>query len=120
MHSYIDRCKYIMKDVIYMTNYREILRLKSLGFSERNIALSCLCSRNTVSSVLKKANELEISWPLQENQTNAVIQSTLFPQESPKATKRLPDYSYVRKELLKNGVTRTLLWTEYMEDCRLN
>jgi len=109
-----------MKEVIYMTNYREILRLKSLGFSERNIALSCLCSRNTVSSVLKKANELEISWPLQEDQTNAVIQSTLFPQESPKATKRLPDYSYVRKELLKNGVTRTLLWTEYMEDCRLN
>ncbi len=28
-----------------MTDYREILRLKSLGFNEPNIALSCSCSR---------------------------------------------------------------------------
>jgi len=103
-----------------MTNYREILRLKSLGFSERNIALSCSCSRNTVSSVLKRANELDIFWPLEANQTNGVIQSMLFPQVRPKVAKRLPDYSVVRKELLKNGVTKKLLWTEYMEECRLN
>ena len=45
-----------------MTKYREILRLKSLDFSERNIALSCTISRNTVSKVLKKAAELNISW----------------------------------------------------------
>ena len=32
-----------------MTKYREILRLKSLGFSERNIAQSCGVSRNTVA-----------------------------------------------------------------------
>ncbi|HKM17505.1 MAG TPA: helix-turn-helix domain-containing protein, partial [Limnochordia bacterium] len=38
-----------------MTDYREILRLKSLGFSERNIAQNCSCSRNTVSNVLKRA-----------------------------------------------------------------
>ncbi len=31
-----------------MTKYREILRLSSLGFSNRNIALSVPCSRNTV------------------------------------------------------------------------
>ena len=40
-----------------MTKYREILRLKSLGFSERNIAQSCGVSRNTVAKVLKKAAE---------------------------------------------------------------
>ena len=33
-----------------MTKYREILRLKSLGFSERNIAQSCGVSRNTVAN----------------------------------------------------------------------
>lgn len=32
----------------------------------------------------------------------------------------MPDFSYIRKELLKNGVSKKLLWTEYMEDCRLN
>ena len=41
-----------------MTKYREILRLKSLGFSERNIAQSCGVSRNTVAKVLKKAAEI--------------------------------------------------------------
>ncbi len=30
----------------------------------------------------------------------------------------MPDYDYIRKELLKNGVSKKLLWTEYMEDCR--
>ena len=37
-----------------MTKYREILRLKSLGFSERNIAQSCGVSRNTVAKVKKR------------------------------------------------------------------
>ena len=47
-----------------MTKYREILRLKSLGFSERNIAQSCGVSRNTVAKVLKKAAEINLSWPV--------------------------------------------------------
>ena len=44
-----------------MTKYREILRLKSLGFSERNIAQSYGVSRNTVARVLKKATEMNLS-----------------------------------------------------------
>ncbi len=32
----------------------------------------------------------------------------------------MPDYEYIRKELLRNGVNKKLLWTEYLEDCRLN
>ncbi|SFO38581.1 Homeodomain-like domain-containing protein, partial [Eubacterium pyruvativorans] len=47
-----------------MTKYREILRLKSLGFSDRNIARSCSVSRNTVRRVIDRADELSISWPL--------------------------------------------------------
>ena len=47
-----------------MTKYREILRLKSLGFSERSIATSCGVSRNTVSKVTKCADELQLKWPL--------------------------------------------------------
>ena len=49
-----------------MTKYREILRLKSLGFSERNIAASCGVSRNTVAKVTKRADELQLKWPLDE------------------------------------------------------
>ena len=60
-----------------MTKYREILRLKSLGFSERNIALSVPCSRNTVSKVLKRAEEKSISWPLPDDTTDADLEKQL-------------------------------------------
>ena len=32
----------------------------------------------------------------------------------------MPDYDYIHKGLLRNGVSKKLLWTEYMEDCRVN
>lgn len=56
-----------------MTKYREILRLKSLGFSERNIAQSCGVSRNTVAKVLKKAAEIKLSWPLDFDMTDSAL-----------------------------------------------
>ena len=46
-----------------MTKYREILRLSNLGLSQQNIADSCSVSKKTVNRVLKKAKELNISWP---------------------------------------------------------
>ena len=101
-----------------MTKYREILRLKSLGFSERNIALAVPCSRNTVSKVLKRAGEKGISWPLPDDTTDADLEKQLSSSSASTPTKRMPDYEYIRRELLKNGVSKKLLWTEYMEDCR--
>ena len=102
-----------------MTKYREIIRLRSLDFSERNIALSCSVSRNTVSKVLKKADELNVSWPLDETMTDDALESLLFPKEKSATNKRMPDYAYIRKELLRNGVSKKLLWSEYCEDCRM-
>ena len=101
-----------------MTKYREILRLKNLGFSEWNIALSVPCSRNTVSKVLKQAEEKGISWPLPEDITDGDLEKQLSSSAPSISSKRMPDYAYIRKELLKNGVSKKLLWTEYMEDCR--
>ena len=102
-----------------MTNYREILRLKGLGTSERNIAASLSVSRNTVSKVCKKAEGMGIHWPLDTAVTNKNLQERMFPKsEASTSDKRMPDFDYIRKELLRNGVTRKLLWTEYLEDCR--
>ena len=103
-----------------MTKYREILRLASLGFSNRSIALSVPCSRNTFAKVLKMAQELKLCWPLQDNQTDEVLEKSFYPQLNNRPQKREPDYDYIRKELLRNGVSKKLLWTEYMEDCRAN
>jgi hypothetical protein len=104
-----------------MTKYREILRLRSLGLSQQNIADSCSVSKKTVNRVLKRADELNISWPLDENETDAVLADKLFPSAKPEVSnKKMPDYDYIHRELLKNGVSKKLLWTEYMEDCRAN
>lgn len=102
-----------------MTKYREIIRLKSLNFSERNIALSCSVSRNTVSKILKRADELKISWPLGEPMTDESLEDLMFPKDKSVMNKRMPDYAYIRKELLRNGVSKKLLWSEYCEDCRM-
>ena len=104
-----------------MTKYREIIRLTGLGFSQRNIMASCGVSQKTVVKVQKRARELNISWPLDESMTDTELQRLMFSKESKvSANKRMPDYDYIRKELLRNGVSKKLLWTEYMEDCRAN
>ena len=104
-----------------MTKYREIIRLTGLGFSQRNIMASCGVSQKTVVKVQKRARELNISWPLDESMTDTELQKLMFSKESRvSANKRIPDYAYIRKELLRNGVSKKLLWTEYMEDCRAN
>ena len=101
-----------------MTSYREILRLRNLRFSERNIARSAGVSRNTVKKVLTKADELNITWPLDFSMTDNALEEILFPKEKTATNKRMPDFDYIRKELMRNGVNKKLLWYEYMEECR--
>ena len=103
-----------------MTKYREILRLASLGLSQQSIADSCSVSKKTVNRVLKRAKEKEICWPLDANETDAVLAERLFPSTPKQAVsgKKMPDFNYIQKELLRNGVNKKLLWTEYLVECR--
>ena len=104
-----------------MTKYREIIRLTGLGFSQRDIMASCGVAQKTVVKVQKRARELNISWPLDEAMTDTELQRLMFSKENKVSpNKRMPDYAYIHKELLRNGVSKKLLWTEYMEDCRAN
>lgn len=101
-----------------MVEYREIMRLSSQGVSQRGIALSCDCSRNTVAKVLKRAEELGIRWPLKDGTTNAQLQEMLFEGSRMPPLRRPPDYERIHHELAKSGVTLSLLWNEYCEECR--
>ena len=102
-----------------MTKYREILRLTALGLSQRNIVQSIGVSQKTVVKVQKRAREMHLSWPLGENLTDAALETLMFPKESKVSKqKRMPDFNYIQKELLRNGVNKKLLWTEYLEECR--
>ena len=63
-----------------MTQYRQILRLHSQGISQRSIARSCQCSRNTVASVLHRASAANLTWPL-DVETDADLERLLFPEK---------------------------------------
>ena len=104
-----------------MTNYREILRLKSLGYSQRSIASGAKASRNTVSEVLKKAEQLNIIWPLEDDATNEMLDELFWgKRNSSPAPYAVIDFNYIHKELSKKGVTLTLLWQEYCERAYIN
>ena len=97
-----------------MVNYREILRLHSLGTSQRSIAQQVQSSRDTVADIIKSAEATGISWPLGEDVTNEMIQELLFPGKYALACPYTqPDFPEIHNELAKKGVTLTLLWEEY-------
>ncbi len=101
-----------------MTNYREILRLYSLGITRKDIAASSGCSRNTVTNVLQRAAACQLSWPLPDEMTNKELAEKLFPPGEAKLTYKMPDYEYVHREMAKSSVTLGLLWVEYCDQCR--
>lgn len=104
-----------------MVNYREILRLKSLGYTQRQIAASVYSSRNTIREVLNAASKNNIKWPLDDSVTNETLLATFYPDRSTATNPRKePDYSYIHKELARPGVNLSLLWSEYCESCYTN
>ncbi|HPR89975.1 MAG TPA: IS21 family transposase [Synergistaceae bacterium] len=100
------------------TQYREILRLASLGLSGRSIAGSVSCSRNTVSEVLARAAKKGLAWPLPLEVGEGDLRKLLFPEKEKDASSRTPDCEAIHRELAKSGVTMTLLWDEYCRKCR--
>lgn len=102
-----------------MTNYHEILRLYAQGISQRSIALNCECSRNTVAKVIAGAKEQNVQWPLGSNVSDLELEEKLFPSKlMDNPSRKHPDYEYIDKEMMRNGVTLKLLWNEYCETCR--
>ena len=70
-----------------MVDYREILRLKSLNYSNVDIASSVHSSRNTIHEVLKLAELLNVKWPLDDDVTNYTLESLLTSHVFPTQTK---------------------------------
>ena len=97
-----------------MTNYREILRLHSLGLNKTEIASSCRCARNTVAA------NCGLQWPLPEEMSDKQLSERLFPSSTSTPVYKMPDYEWVHREMQKNGVTLSLLWVEYCEQCHQN
>ena len=103
-----------------MVNHKEILRLKSLGLTHREITDATGCGRNTVTRTLARAREQKLSWQQAQSMLQQDVSQRLFPTEQKGPVYKMPDYEWVHREMQKSGVTLSLLWVEYCEQCRQN
>ena len=104
-----------------MVDYKEILRLTNMGYSQRQIASSTGHSHHTVKNVLELAVKNGVKWPLDDDVTNAELEKLFYPERKMAGNHYAePDYEYIYKELSKKGVTLTLLWQEYCEAAYVN
>ena len=101
-----------------MRKIREVLRLRSLGLTDRQIAASVGVARSTIGEYVKRAAAADIVWPLADETDDAALERLLFPPRAePANTSHLPDCAYIHKELTRKGVTLRLLWEEYLSAC---
>lgn len=101
-----------------MVDYREIMRLSSLGNNITQISQVLHSSRNTVREVLRLAKEKNIQWPFKTELTNQMLYEQLYPERLEKASVYLePDCAHIHRELAKKGVNLTLLHIEYKSMC---
>jgi transposase len=101
-----------------MTNYREILRLKSLGISHSRIAESMGIARQTVVTALQRALGQGVDWQATEAMSDRELAAKLFPTGEGKLSYKMPDYDYIHREMAKPAMTQQLLWFEYCDQCR--
>jgi transposase len=103
-----------------MTNYKEILRLhQRLRVSKLKIAESLGCSRTTVIGVLSAADRVGVTWEDVKGLSDRETKRLLYPSDEREQPQfMMPDFDRIHAELRRSGVTLTLLWVEYCEECR--
>jgi transposase len=101
-----------------MRKIREVLRLTlGEGLSRRQVSAAVGLPFTTVSDYVNRAREAGLYWPLPEGMDDRELESRLFVSAAlpPSATRPLPDWAEVHRELRRQGVTLQLLWLEYKQ-----
>ena len=102
-----------------MSDNKKILSLYyGEGLSQRKIADRTGISRNTISPVCKRADELKLDLSKIQPMSYEELDHLLFPDRKFIPAYVIPDFDYVHKELLKPGTTLMMLYEEYVENCK--
>ena len=102
-----------------MSDNKKILSLYyGERLSQRKIAERTGLSRNTISPVCKRADELKLDMEKITPLSYEELDRLLFPEKTFIPVYVVPDFDYVHKELLKPGVTLKMLYEEYVESCK--
>ena len=94
---------------------REILRLKSLNLSTRQISRSVKKAKSSIQRLVRRAEQVGLRWPLDVDDRK--LEEMLYAEARGVVCegKPLPDWSYIHGQLKRKGVTRQLLWKEYAD-----
>ena len=95
-----------------------VLKLRADGAGMPIFAESCGCARSTVIAALQRAREQDLSWSKIKNYSTEEVARKLYPSTALGQQYKMPDYEWVHREMQKSGVTLSLLWVEYCEQCR--
>lgn len=102
-----------------MVDYKQILRLRAEGVSQRGIAEVLSCSRNTVAAVFAAATTAGIGFGEVADLAAEEVRNLLLPEPvKPESDRATPDFEHVHRELGRSSVTLLLLWNEYVAKCR--
>ncbi len=99
-----------------MRKIREFLRLAlGEGLSRRTTAAATGLPYTTVSDHLARAARAGLGWPLPDGLDDAQLEARLFARSEPPpaASRPVPDWATVHRELRRKGVTLQLLHMEY-------
>lgn len=102
-----------------MVDYKQILRLRAEGVSQRGIADAMGCSRNTVAAVFAAAAAAGIGFGQVAGLDAEEVRALLLPKPvKPGSDRAAPDFERVHRELARPSVTLLLVWNEYVAKCR--
>ena len=100
-----------------MTNIKEVLRLKfACGLSIRKIAACTKVGRSTISEILTRFEKSKLDWPLPDNLSDTELSQVLYREKTVSQGKIMPDFAYCFVELKRKGMTKRLLWEEYVAE----
>lgn len=101
-----------------MRKIREVLRLSAAGMSRRDIAGSVGVGKTTVYEYVMRAEVAGLAWPLGEEMDDETLEARLFPPPSVElaASRPVPDWRHIHRELKRRHVTLRLLWLEWRQD----
>jgi biotin operon repressor len=98
-----------------MVDYKQILRLRAEGVSQRGIADVLGCSRNMVAAVFAAATAAGMSFKEVADLGASEVRCRLLPEPGqPDSDRVRPDFEHVHQELARPSVTLLLLWNEYV------
>jgi transposase len=99
-----------------MRKIKEVLRLHSLGLTQREIARSCAIGQSTVSDYVAAAEARGLRWADIADWSPSRLEEALLPPlaTGARAQLPLPDFAAVQTELQRHKhLTLQLIWEEY-------